>query len=205
MAWVSRAWVSLGCANRSRGGISDLACAAGAGIRMGLAMPRSKDQVDRFASRAHAARGWARQAEIPPGSGRRVFFTSASDFTTSANLPWLRRAYGVIPPRYYRRLSPAMHAHDLRPIDEATLELTLLSSDLRRAGAGSLYRQPATLFAVGRAMEWPGIHLPVVRVTHGNALPSQRPCAPPVPLNGGRLMLQEIRARRVHQTIRIFP
>jgi hypothetical protein len=100
----------------------------------------SADAV-RVRERFEALRRWAVQAEIPRAAGALdVVTVSTSDFATGPNLPWVRWFHGLPALRSYRLLSGAQQAHDLERVDEHTLELQVLSADLRGAFTGSTYR-----------------------------------------------------------------
>jgi hypothetical protein len=90
---------------------------------------------------------------------------SASDFTTAANLPWLRRAMGFGLPHSYRRLSDATRPHVLTRVDDDALDLRVVG-DPTGLSVGSLYRSDDLPIDAGFAMQLPGMHVQVL-ASHG--------------------------------------
>src|SRR5262249_52704230 len=89
--------------------------AAGVYVPLYRAWIRSGMQSDWMGNRMLSERSWALGADIPDegAAERDVIIISGSDFTTIANLPWVRLAYGHPLPHSYQRLSGALVVHEI--------------------------------------------------------------------------------------------
>jgi len=144
-------------------------CLAALVVHGALAAHTGRGDAVRLRAHADAARRWSLGAELPDDArALEVVMVSASDFTTATHLPWLRLEHGKMLPRSYRRLSGALQAHQLLRVDESTLELTVLSSDVRDAFAGSLYRAGDDELEVGDVVRMRGMEVTVLAVQDGN-------------------------------------
>ncbi|MDH5673335.1 MAG: hypothetical protein OEZ06_14370 [Myxococcales bacterium] len=92
---------------------------------------------------------------------------SASDFATAAHLPLIRAAHGACVPRSYQRLSGAPLPHYLLGVDDHSLEVQVIGSDLSAGFAGSLYRPASARFRVGERFELPSMAVEITAVRDG--------------------------------------
>jgi hypothetical protein len=113
--------------------------------------------------RAQSSLRWALDAPIPRDATQLdIVIVAATDFATAANLPWLRWFYGLPLPHSYRRLSGAIQAHDLRRLDDHSIEIDVLSSDVSDAFAGTIYRTRDEPLLPGQRVQLPGMEVLVV-------------------------------------------
>jgi hypothetical protein len=144
-------------------------CAAALAVHGALAARSAYADAARLRGQADAARRWALAAELPADPrALDVVIVSASDFTTATHVPWLRLAHGKPLPRSYRQLSGALVAHEIARVDDHSLELTMLSSDVRDAFAGSLYRAREDELAAGHVVRLRGMEVQVLGARDGN-------------------------------------
>jgi hypothetical protein len=131
---------------------------------------RSGQEAYGFGARSEALRRWSLRAELPSEhpERQRIVLVQAADFTTAANLPWVRLQAGLPLPRYYRRLSGAFQAHDIRRVSDQALELTVLSNQVDDSAAGTLYRSRGERFHDGQRITLPGMQVELLRTLHGN-------------------------------------
>jgi hypothetical protein len=114
---------------------------------------------------------WSETAELPPpevSAQTRVYVLATADFTTAANLPWLRLAAGLPLPLSYRRLCPAVAPIDVRRTGERTLEIMVLSSDVRYSAQPSLYRGETAPILQDQMVRMPGLDVRVLLARDGN-------------------------------------
>lgn len=135
-----------------------------------LAAERAWAHARGFGPNSAAASHYALDADIPRTNARAfdVVVVSASDFTTAAHVPWVRRAYGLELPRSYRRLSGAMRAHDLVRVAPNVIDLEVLAEDVGEAAAGSLYRPASAWIVEGSRFELRGMRVDVLEARRGN-------------------------------------
>jgi hypothetical protein len=118
---------------------------------------------------ARTAQRWALDAPIPrDAQDLDVIVISASDFSTSVNVPWVRAAYGLPLPRSYQRLSAPMQPHDVTRVDAHTLDVALLGNNLDGAFAGSLYRTRDDGLHAGQHARGNGFEVSVLGAEAGN-------------------------------------
>lgn len=86
---------------------------------------------------------WAMDAEIPGPRERDlcIVVIAATDFTTTANLPWLRRIGGGSVPQCYMRLSEAPFVHQITRVAPNAIEMSIFGSQFERIYVDSLYRR----------------------------------------------------------------
>jgi len=140
-------------------------------VHVGLATTRTRASSHGFARTSGALRDWSLAAAIPPqpiAAQTDIYIVSAGDFTTAANLPWVRDGHGASRPRSYRRLSGASHAHDLHRTGDRTLEITVLSSNLGSTFRGSLYRGSDEPIGPGTRFALRGLDVEVLASIDGN-------------------------------------
>jgi hypothetical protein len=137
-----------------------------------LPADRARADAQGSAHRAHSARKWALEADVPAqlSPDTQVWLASASDFTTASHVPWARWRSGLPRIERFRLLSGAARAHDLFRIDDRTLEVQVLSSDAGRAFMGSLYRAETAPFRVGDEIRLPGVVVRVLIAVDGDPL-----------------------------------
>jgi hypothetical protein len=126
---------------------------------------RTHQQVAIFRAESEALRIWALDADLPRGeeaADDRVYVIASADFTTAANLPWLRRAHGLPTARSYRRLCPSASALELTRVDDRALDLTLLTLDRNDGAVPSLYRSLANPLRAGDTFSVPGLTVRVL-------------------------------------------
>jgi hypothetical protein len=131
---------------------------------------RARAQSSWFAHESDALRVWSLDADLPVShaSEQRVYVIAAPDFTTAANLPWLRLMHGLPLARSYQRLMPGTQPLDVRRVDERTLELTVLTSDVLGDATPSLYRDKNHPVPTGLRVQLPGLQVLVLRTLLGN-------------------------------------
>ncbi len=140
-------------------------------VLAGLSTQRTYQQARFIRLESEALRIWALDADLPSDADAaeaRVYVIASADFTTAANLPWLRLVHGHPLARSYRRLCPATAAVDLTRVDERTLDVTVLTADLRGGGVPSLYRSERAPLDTGFAANLPGLSVHVLRSVRGN-------------------------------------
>jgi hypothetical protein len=136
-----------------------------------LTLRRVYHQADGYAWNAEGMRLWSRTAELPPpgmSALTRVYVLATADFTTAANLPWLRLAEGMPLPRSYRRLCPAVAPIDVHRSGERTLEIMVLTSDVRYSAQPSLYRGESAPMLQNQWLRMPGLDVHVLLARDGN-------------------------------------
>ncbi|HMJ10341.1 MAG TPA: hypothetical protein VK524_02990, partial [Polyangiaceae bacterium] len=91
-----------------------------------IAWIRADEQLRGFMGAAAVQRHWALNAQIPDAGAeqRRVVFVSGADFTTIANLPWVRRLHGRPLVKSYWRLSGAVQVHEIERVAPNAIELS---------------------------------------------------------------------------------
>jgi hypothetical protein len=139
----------------------------GISLRAGL---RVAEQAEGFAFGADAQRSWALGAELPErgASDAHVYLLSTTDFTTAANLPFIRSAHGKPLPRVYRRLCPAAAPIDVIRSGARSLQIRVLSSDLQGSAVPSLYRGEDAWIRTGEHFRLPGLFVTVLQAREGN-------------------------------------
>lgn len=144
---------------------------AGALIVVGpLGISRVWSQATDYAFGAEGLRMWSAEAELPERDAAvsRVYLLATADFTTAANLPFVRLTLGLPLPRSYRRLCPAMAPIDVRRTGERSLEILVLASDLGGSAQPSLYRSAAAPILTGHRAHLPGLDVTVLQARDGN-------------------------------------
>jgi hypothetical protein len=133
------------------------------------AVERSRGLAQWFAAAAPALRRWADAAEIPetPTPPCAILVTGA-DFTTNANIPWLRLLSGKPLPRCYWRLSTANAVHQIERPAPNVIEVAILSSQLEGTMTDSLYRSAHDPIRRGDVFVQPGLRVDVQAVERGN-------------------------------------
>jgi hypothetical protein len=139
---------------------------------VGCAGERAARQTAFLAAESESLRVWSLHAELPRrhAAQTRVYVLGSADFTTSANLPWVRHAHGLPLARSYRRLSPAPAAFDVTRVDPHTLDIRVLSHEASGNAVPSLYRDADHPLHAGERFSMPGLVVDVVRVHHGNPM-----------------------------------
>ncbi len=117
-----------------------------------------------------AQRQWALRAEIPDAGieSTRVLIISAADFTTGANLPWVRFVHGHPLPKSYWRMSGSTHVHEIQRVGPNVIELATLSSDIDDSMVGSLYRSAELPIRVGDRVDIDGALVEVLATSGDN-------------------------------------
>ncbi|HKU37625.1 MAG TPA: hypothetical protein VJR89_05740, partial [Polyangiales bacterium] len=136
-----------------------------------LSFHRVYKQARGFAFNSEGMRVWTDAAELPPpeqAPHTRVYVLATADFTTAVNLPWLRLASGYPLPLSYRRLCPAVSPIDVRRTGERTLEIVVLSSEVRFSAQPSLYRGESAPIPTNFFVRMPGLDVRVVLARDGN-------------------------------------
>jgi hypothetical protein len=136
-----------------------------------MSLHRVYRQADGFAWNADGMRLWAESAELPPpeiSAQTRVYVLATADFTTATNLPWLRLAAGHPLPLSYRRLCPAVSPIDVRRTGERSLEIVVLSSDVRYSAQPSLYRGESAPIMRDQMVRMPALDVRVLLARDGN-------------------------------------
>jgi hypothetical protein len=187
-------------------------CVAILAVLAGWSTLRTYQQVRFFRQESEALRIWGLDADLPSdalAASARVYVLASADFTTAANLPWLRLVHGHPLARSYRRLCPATAALDLHRVDERTLDVTVLTADLRGSAVPSLYRSDAQPITAGYYTTLPGLSVRVLRALRGNPFVMRfafdRPLEDPelVFLNSTMRGLRRIAMPAVGQTLRL--
>jgi len=132
---------------------------------------RSYDDVRAVKTGSEIARAFCLDADMPVHDAQRtrVYVLAAADFNTAVNLPWLRLLEQGHPiPRSYRRLSPGPLPLDVTRTGERSLELTVLTSDLRGTAVPSLYRAESAPVRKGERHELDGLRVEVLEVMDDN-------------------------------------
>lgn len=135
-----------------------------------LGVPRVWNQATDYAFGAEGLRMWSAEAELPErdAADSRVYVLTTADFTTAANLPFVRLAFGRPLPRSYRRLCPAMAPIDVRRTGERSLEILVLASDIQGSAQPSLYRSASAPIETGHRARLPGLDVTVLQARAGN-------------------------------------
>jgi hypothetical protein len=133
-------------------------------IHVYTAWIRSRDQIHWLGYTIAAQRKWALDAEIPDQDvgRRRVVFISGADFTTNANLPWVRLVGHHSLPRSYWRLTGSGAAHEILRVAQNVIEVDSLTDWLDNTMVGSLYRGADAGFQVGDAVSLDGLRVEVL-------------------------------------------
>ncbi len=153
----------------SRGGRLLLACALL--FTLGFSsLDRAYGQARGFRLESDALRVWSLDADLPQEHARdqRVYIICAGDFTTAVNLPWLRLMHGLPLPASYRRLQAGAQPVDILRLDERSLELNALASNLEGDAVPSLYRDRRHPLQPGFRTELPGLRVEVKKTVQGN-------------------------------------
>jgi hypothetical protein len=134
-------------------------------VHGGKAWARSSAQVEGLTFKVAAQRRWALDADIPDATiaQKRVVIVTGGDFTTIANLPWVRLAHGHPLPRSYTRLSGALWVHEITRTAPNVIELAVFSNELEDTMVGSLYRSKTAGFRPGDVVTIPGMRVEVLR------------------------------------------
>jgi hypothetical protein len=155
-----------------RGAVTGIGAALAAGIvlvhAVGAAHAAYAD-TERLRERFQRSERAVLNAALPHAiEGIDVVVVSAADYATGANLPWVRLAHGLPMPRSYRLLSGARQAHELTRVDARSIELTILSNDVRGAFAGSAYRAADDVLHAGQQFSLRGMRIEVLSMQDGN-------------------------------------
>lgn len=128
------------------------------------AAENARDNAINFQRGARAQQLWALHADIPYAAEgtQRVVIVSAADFTTGANLPWIRKINGYPLPLSYWRLSGSSHVHEMYRLAPNVLDLAVLSDDLGWTMAGSLYRPEDDPIRVGQVFHVNGLRVEIL-------------------------------------------
>lgn len=139
-------------------------------LHIGRAAERSFQASRHIAWVARAHREWALAAEIPDENAarQRVLILSGADFTTNANLPWVRWLYGHPLPRSYWRLTGTSHVQEIQRLGDKVIDVAVLSSDLDHTMAGTLYRPEDQPLRPGDRVRLDGMTVEVLRVAGKN-------------------------------------
>lgn len=146
-------------------------CCALVAVGVAWSGVRTYRQVRFFAHESEALRIWALDGDLPTGRDTprtRVYVIGSADFTTAANLPWLRALHGRPLAQSYRRLWPATAPLDLVRVADRTLEIRTLTSNVRGGAVPSLYRNADHPIVAGYTAELPGLRVRVTRAAQGN-------------------------------------
>lgn len=140
------------------------------GVHVALPASRANAEARYATSRSRTARAWAVGADIPEQlpENAQVWLTSASDFTTGAHLPWVRKHAGLPLISTFHLLSGAARAHDFIRVDDRVLEVQVLASDPGHAFTGTLYRPIEAPFHDGDRVDLPGFHVQVLATIDGD-------------------------------------
>ena len=125
---------------------------------------RSRDQVHWLGITISAQRRWALEAEMadPDIRNKRVVFISGADFTTNANLPWVRLVGHHTLPRAYWRLTGSGASHEVVRVAANAIEVDSLTDWLDNTMVGSLYRGADTGFQAGDVVTLDGLKVEVL-------------------------------------------
>jgi hypothetical protein len=119
-----------------------------------------------FAELVDAEWRWAQDAEIPDDPQARVLFLSGADFTTNANLVWIRRLAGHPLPLSIWRLSPYRLAHQITRVADNQLEV-LVHEGFTAPVSGSLYRAASQPLVPGTEIQLAGMRVEVLEASGG--------------------------------------
>jgi len=135
-------------------------------VHLNLAWTRSADQLRSLAWQMAVQRHWALDADIPDSEApkRHVFIVTGADFTTIANLPFVRLGHHHPLPRSYERLSGALHVHEIVRTADNVIELAVWSNELEASMVGSLYRSRKARFRIGDSVKVGHFRVEVQRV-----------------------------------------
>ncbi|HEY6560793.1 MAG TPA: hypothetical protein VI072_26125 [Polyangiaceae bacterium] len=138
-----------------------------------IARWRAIEHLRGFMGAAAVQRHWAATAQIPDEGARdrRVIIVTGADFTTIANLPWVRSLLGRPLVKSYWRLSGAVQVHEIQRIAPNAIELQVLSNELEDSMAGSLYRSAKLGFSPGDSFSMPGMRVEVLGVDDATLTP----------------------------------
>ncbi|MDD9967738.1 MAG: hypothetical protein OXR73_16000 [Myxococcales bacterium] len=141
-----------------------------AAAHLGWAPVRDHERVGGFSLRSHAQRDWSLAAELPSDNAghQRVYLFGPADFTTAANLPFVRWYHGLPLPKSYRRLSGSSLPHDLTRLSERELQVMAHGGALPGTMAGSLYRPIDRPIKTGDHFELPGLKIHIKAAWGGN-------------------------------------
>lgn len=130
----------------------------------------SRETAQWILNTAPALRRWALDAEIPDAPERTqcIVLDSVNDFTTAANLPWLRRLDGLSMPRCYLRLSEARFVHQITRIASNVIEVSIFGSEFERVFVDSLYRRAKQPLRTGYVVRVPGFTAEVLATVGPN-------------------------------------
>jgi hypothetical protein len=119
---------------------------------------RSRETAAWMHDTAPTLQKWAMSAQIPEERERDlcIVVISATDFTTTANLPWLRRLGGHSVPKCYLRLSEARFVHQIARVAPNAIEVSVFGSHFDRAYVDSLYRRANRPLRTGDVVRVPG-------------------------------------------------
>jgi hypothetical protein len=134
-------------------------------------LARSYDDVRAVKNGSEIARAFCLDADMPVRDAEhtRVYVLAAADFNTAVNLPWLRSLERRSPvPLSYRRLSPGPLPLDVTRTSDRSLELNVLTSDVRGTAVPSLYRDAAAAVRLGERHVLPGLRVEVLDVVDDN-------------------------------------
>jgi hypothetical protein len=126
--------------------------------------------IDYFTYATLARTQWPLGAEIDDRlvAGQQIVMVNAADPNDAPYLPFVRAAYGHPSPRAFRLLSGSPARHDVRRVDERTLELVVLDSvRLTTIAAGSLTRGRHDRLRAGQRFELPGLRVDVLATNAG--------------------------------------
>ena len=121
----------------------------------------------RFAAQAHAEWNWAQRAAIPDDPNARVFLLSGADFTTNANLLWVRHLGGHGAPRSLWRLSPYTVRHQIKRVADDAIEVQV-GQGMSLPLANTLYRADRKPLRPGDQIEVDGMRVTVLDAQGGD-------------------------------------
>lgn len=133
------------------------------------ALTRSYDDVREIVDGSAIARAWCLLAELPSDPKARVYLLNTPDFNSAVNLPWLRLLEADhAPPSSYRRLSPSPMPVRVQRVNERTIDLRMVTSEVYGAAVPSLYRDASSPVRPGERHELPGLVVTVLETYAGN-------------------------------------
>ena len=127
----------------------------------------SRATLAHFAAQAHAEWYWAQRSAIPDDPNARVFFLSGADFTTNANLLWVRHLGGHVAPRSLWRLSPYSVRHQVRRVADNAIEVQI-GQGMSLPLSNSLYRAERNPLTPGDVIEVDGMRVTVLDARGGD-------------------------------------
>jgi hypothetical protein len=132
----------------------------------------SRETAEWMRDTAPVLQQWSMDADIPKDRDRElcIVVVSATDFTTTSNLPWLRRLGGGGVPRCYLRLSEAHFVHQITRVAPNAIEVSIFGSQFERIFTDSLYRRANRPFRAGDVVRLPGLTVEVLATTGPNPL-----------------------------------